>query len=77
MSNLEEGRKKKVSVDAIIEFTYEGKKVVAQMLRSTWKAATPNVMTFTWLTSAGETIQTAGVPKPFKVLSDVAPKHRR
>jgi len=72
---LEEARKKKVSVDAIIEFKHEGKKVVAKMVSSVWSGG--GDMAYTWMTSKGETIETAGVPKPFKVISDVAPKNRR
>lgn len=67
-------RKKRVSIDATIEFQHEGEEIVVKMLNSVWNG---EGMLYTWITSEGKTVETNGVPKDYKVIADVAPRYRK
>lgn len=73
---LEEGRKKRVSVDALIQFKHKGKTVTAKMVNSVWQG-NKKPMLYTWLTSNGDEVTTEGVPKDRKVLADVPSRYRK
>lgn len=65
--------KRRVSIDAIVEFRHEGKLV--QVKKSEWQGGSD--MLYTWETVDGKkTFQTKGVPKPYKVIADVPRGHR-
>lgn len=67
--------KKRVSIDAIVEFKHEGETVRVKVKKSEWKGGQD--MLYTWETTNGKkTFTTKGVPKPYKVIADVPRGHR-
>lgn len=69
-------RKKRISVDAVVTFKVNGKKVTVKLDRSEWNGP-KDPMTYTWKDEQGHTYQTEGLPKDLEVLSDVPFRQRK
>ncbi len=69
-------RKKRVSIDAVVTFKHLGKNVTVRVERTQWNGP-KDPMTYIWKDNRGKTYQTEGLPTDLKVVSDVAPKHRK